>query len=111
MHSTYEIRNVPEDRDQTACSCIIEEKRKGWSSINIPGGAACATHTCLLSPTYLEWLKTHAEAQRSVWRVIMTPELEVIPGGVILIDFFMAIRRTLQVLAHTGTVEFSSVFV
>lgn len=72
-------------------------------------GAACGTHTCLLSPTYLEWLKTHAEAQSSVWRVIMTPELEVIPRGVIFIDFFMAIRRTLQVLAHAGNVEFSSV--
>ena len=26
-----EIRNVPEDRDQTACLCFIEEKRKSRS--------------------------------------------------------------------------------
>jgi len=73
------------------------------------GERACATRTRSLPPACLEWLKTHAEAQCSVWGVIITPELEVIPGGVILIDFFMAIRRTLQVLERAGTVEFSSV--
>lgn len=85
-----------------------EKKSLGHRQIYL-GERASATRTRSRSPTYLEWLKTHAEAQRSVWRVIITPELEVIPRGVVLIDFFMAIRRTLQVLARAGTVEFSSV--
>lgn len=110
MHSTCGIRNIPEDRDQNACSCL-EEKRKSCLVTDkyTRGACLCNTHTLALSCVFIEWLKTHAETQHSVWRVIITPEFEVIPRGVVLIDFFMAIRRTLQVLARTGTVAFSSV--